>query len=48
MLDTYTKNYNRGGMQAAFRGLSAGVQRTRVGESADIVFTDTERNNSAR
>jgi uncharacterized protein YegL len=38
----------RGSMQAAFRGLSAGVQRTRVGESADIVFTDTERNNSAR
>jgi uncharacterized protein YegL len=38
----------RGSMQAAFRGLSAGVQRTRGGQSADIVFTDTERNNSAR
>jgi hypothetical protein len=25
-------------MQAAFRGLSAGVQRTRGGQSADIVL----------
>ena len=36
----------RSGMQSAFRGLSAGIQRTRMGESNDIVFTETERINS--
>ena len=36
----------RDGMQHAFRGVSAGVHRTRTGESRGIEFTETERMSS--
>ena len=34
------------GMQQAFRGVSAGVQRSRTGESQGVEFTETERMSS--
>ena len=34
------------GMQQAFRGVSAGVQRSRTGESQGVEFTETERRSS--
>ena len=34
------------GMQQAFSGVSAGVQRSRTGESQGVEFTSTERHNS--
>lgn len=36
------------GMRQAFRGVSAGVNRYRSGESPDVQFTDLERANSGR